>query len=336
MLQLKSKKITPSNLHFYYGILDAEKKNQDTLYSKRDLPLLSYYHTLRNHAKNDVILMQAEYYREMLAERFIRKNYLSIRERAQYRTFILNNIFVDDFNNRLDGEYIYGLLPDHRLYMAPIHEVRNHSHLIAGLPVIAIGHAYIDNGYLITISNNSGHYKPLLSIMKPGIKWFIENISHDFLIEDHSTISPEELYGGVKIYLASTVYQMPTQALEKTDVELFINHLCTVVLPQKSEEAEKENEEGSNEEENHEENLLTPHTVISSHLSTGYQNAITNNQHQPSINIQASLDTEEIPCTENVALPREIESSLVEKFTSIQRSTDYCRFNKIRKEWRAT
>ena len=100
------------------------------------------------------------------------------------------------------------------------------------------------------------------------------------------------------------------------------------------EAAAEENEEGSNEEENHEENLLTPHTVISSHLSTGYQNTITNNQNQPSINIQVSLDIEQIPCTENVALPREIASSLIEKFTSIQRSTDYCRFNKIRKEWR--
>lgn len=311
----------PSNLHFYHGILDTEQRNQNLLYSKKDLKLLKHYYTFPNSPKTDLILMQPEYYPEMLAERFIRKNYLSAQERAQYRIFIVNDVFIDDFNKRLDGEYIYGLLPDHRLYIAPIHEVRNHSYLIAGLPVIAIGHAYINNGYLMTLSNNSGHYKPPLSKMKPGIEWFIKNISHDFLIEDHSTMSPEMSHYEAKIYLASALYVMPLQALERKDVELFLHHLCTVVVPEKSKETEEDNEE---------DNLLAHHTVISSLTSTGYENLIPNSQRNlNSMDVCASLGKEN---TNNGA----IEPSLIQRFTSIQRSIEYYRFNGIKKSWRAT
>src|SRR5690606_21352288 len=133
--------------------------------------------------------------------------------------------------------------------------------------------------------------------------------------EDHSTPDLEAPDCGIKIYSAFALCGMHPQALEKADVESFINHLCTIVLPEKSQETGEEEE---SEEENDEENSLAIHTVISSPPSTGYQDVIPNTQQNLStMDVHASLDKENTN-------DEETELSLIQKFTSIQRGIEYC------------
>lgn len=58
----------------------------------------------------------------------------------------------------------------------------NHSHLVAGEAVFFAGHIEIDDdGLLLEIDNNSGHYKPSFEAIKPFIAWLADELDFEYL-----------------------------------------------------------------------------------------------------------------------------------------------------------
>lgn len=223
----KGKMVAVTNPQFLKKLRQIDYLKVNQLYQAEDLLLLEYYYIRAKAKKDGVILLQPEFYAERLAETFITKNYLTAKKREQFRAYAIGEQFIDSEDCPLEGEYIYALLPDDRLYVAPLSKIRNHSHLIAGLPVKAVGHAYFKEGRLLTLSNNSGHYKPTPGNMIEGLKWFIENTENSFLFEDHSQFNKALPDFGIKHYIADNFVKhtenktLPT-ALSQNDILLHI------------------------------------------------------------------------------------------------------------------
>lgn len=205
-------------------------QNADSLYSDEEKRLLNLAKTDALARQNGVIALQPEFRAEALAESFANKKYLDKNKRSKLLATIRNGLFYDENDVGLWGEYIYGLLPDGRLYVDRVGNGRNHSHIVAGLPVTAIGHAYFSNGSLITLTNNSGHYKPMPSQMKRGIQWFLENAGHDFIFEDHSSFNLSSACKGLKYAKASQIMNSEqgasvTKKLKASEINtLFAGH----------------------------------------------------------------------------------------------------------------
>ncbi len=195
----------PALVHYQHFKVTANqvKINERHLYSFDERALLNYYKHPKQAILDGVILLQPEYYAEWFAENFIIKNYLSNSERIQYSVMNADGIFYSKDMKPLEGEYLYCLLPDGNLFCAKSKEVVNHSHLVAGLPVIAAGHAFFKAGNLIILSNNSGHYKPTSMQMLNGILCMGMKSLAEFLFEDHSDCSPCKMYGGIQYFTAS-------------------------------------------------------------------------------------------------------------------------------------
>lgn len=185
----------------YFSRVNAAKENerfnQEALYTAEEKAFL-----IEAHKTGAYISLQPEFIVERFAENFNIKNYLTVTERKEYLIDEYSGQFYDADDYALDGKYIYCLLPNNKFYAAPIEQSKNHSHLVAGLPVLAAGDAYFKNGVLVTLSNNSGHYKPSLHQMRDGIAWFVENANSHFLFEDHSKISSEKKYFKLDHYRA--------------------------------------------------------------------------------------------------------------------------------------
>lgn len=190
-------------------------KNRNTLYSPADLLLLQLEKQGKKKLHN-LISLQPEFMNERLAETFLRKHYLTRLEREQYRAHIKDNQCFDLQGQPLNGEYIFALLPDNRLYIARESEVKHHSYLIAGLPAKAIGKAYFCDGKLITLSNDSGHYKPKPEQMLLGLCWFLTNFNSNFIFEDHSRFNKQEKDFGLRHFNAFDFIQSLLQKIEPT------------------------------------------------------------------------------------------------------------------------
>ncbi len=178
-------------------------QNATTLYDDSDITLLKTYTNRKFAREKNVLLLQDEYIKEAFAESFIVKNYLSAEQRRTHLAKFVDEQFLGSDNKPLNGEYIYGLLPNNRLYVDHVKHNRNHSYIIAGLPAKAVGHAHFVNGHLVTLSNNSGHYKPNLEMMADGIKWFWLRTG-DFLFEDHSQFDFRSENNGLRYFKASS------------------------------------------------------------------------------------------------------------------------------------
>ncbi|MGE3318210.1 MAG: hypothetical protein AB7I18_02850 [Candidatus Berkiella sp.] len=192
-----------------YGVVNMMRQKSaviaDSLFSNEDRLLMSLAKTPALAAQNGVIALQPVFNAEAIAESFVNKKYLDQNKRKKLLVTVNEGQFFDEQGMSLWGEYIYGLLPDGRLYADKANMGKNHSHIVAGLPVIATGHAYFSNGTLITLSNNSGHYKPMPSQMKKGIQWFLDKCGTDFIFEDHSSFAVSADLKGLKYAKASAL-----------------------------------------------------------------------------------------------------------------------------------
>jgi len=110
--------------------------------------------------------------------------------------------FRDHYGNLLHGEYLYVLFPNNVLYGCKLGTQCFHSYLISGLNVKAAGILYCDYGIIITISNESGHYKPTHIEMLPALSVLQRRSLCPFLFEDHSELNPKKSYQGVKYFYA--------------------------------------------------------------------------------------------------------------------------------------
>ncbi|MGD9591139.1 MAG: hypothetical protein AB7V32_01295 [Candidatus Berkiella sp.] len=129
------------------------------------------------------------------------KRYLTKESRKKYKVRIDNGFFTDHEGLYLNGIYIYVLLPDYKLYCARISENLQHSYFNRGHKVRGAGILYVENGRLINMSNESGHYKPTFDEMRGAISWFYQQLNgHHFLFEDHSDQDKEKEFNGIKFF----------------------------------------------------------------------------------------------------------------------------------------
>lgn len=181
--------------------------NINALYADEDKALLKLDNQHKAQASNNgICFLQPEFKAEALAETFLKKHYLDIEARKAAQVTVRRGKFLDAKRKALWGEYIFGLLPDNRLYALPVKDGKHHSHILAGLPAKAVGHAHFVNGKLITLSNNSGHYKPTATQMRSGIEWFYNQTGYEFVFEDHQRFSNKLVNNGLRYSKASEIH----------------------------------------------------------------------------------------------------------------------------------
>ncbi len=204
--------------------------NYQAMYAPNDIPLLKYYQDQSCAMTENICLLQPEYYVERLAESYVRKNYLSKHERENYAITCENGTWLNADGFKLNDAYLYCLLPDNRLYAVSIdisadqddQPIRNHSHLVAGLPVKAAGFLYFKEGTLVTISNDSGHYKPSAQNMLPALRWFTERARLPILFEDHSEATKMKPNVGIRHCDTRTNLPHPDNWLSISSLEQFL------------------------------------------------------------------------------------------------------------------
>jgi hypothetical protein len=184
--------------------LALAKDNAFNLYEQQDKALLNLEKLPHSQRPHGIIFLQPEFKVEALAESFISKHYFTVKQRQSHLVEVKDGKFSIQ-GNALWGEYIYALLPDGRLYVDLVGNDTHHSHIIAGLPVKAVGHAHFCNGHIVMLSNNSGHYKPSPQKMLEGIKWFKDKAAHDLIFEDHSFYNPLATNKAIRYCKASEI-----------------------------------------------------------------------------------------------------------------------------------
>ncbi len=327
---LRGKSVAVTNPLFLKALRQFDYRKVTALYQKDDLSLLKYYYDHNLAKKDKVILLQPEFYVERFAETFVNKRYLKAIERDKYLAYSAGEQFFDIDNYPLDGEYMYALLADNRLYIAPLSEVVNHSHLVAGLPVKAVGNAFFKDGCLLTLSNNSGHYKPTAEQMVAGLEWFVQNTQNPFLFEDHSQFSPTSLHYGIRHFKANdyVMYSkmgVTTPPLSPEEVEFQINY----ALQRKSLiEDQFADSEGSDDSESEDEMGYDELAPIS-HEDDEFE--ITTSLPPP---IVVSEDT--TPTTTSATAPAKTESSFSHQYTGLYKNLSSCRFARMKRRWDLT
>lgn len=120
--------------------------------------------------------------------------YLYAEERKRYEVeFTANGELRNHEGKVLNGEYIYVMSPGGKLYAALPSEVKHHSYFLAGEQVKCAGMIKIENGKLIQLSNESGHYKPDTDDLKRAAKSLLFEIGYqDFICVDHSCLAKKK------------------------------------------------------------------------------------------------------------------------------------------------
>lgn len=128
------------------------------------------------------------------------KHYLTSESRKGYEVTITNGVFQDINHNLLHGVYLYVIFPNNILYACQVGIQRFHSYLSSGLNVQGAGLLYCEYGRLITVSNESGHYKPTHQEMRPALSLLYEQTLYPFVFEDHSTLDLTKPFQDVKFF----------------------------------------------------------------------------------------------------------------------------------------
>lgn len=148
------------------------------------------------------IKMKHDFVAEAVAEYVVySKNYLSSTKREQYQFTHENGFLKDKNKNLLHGEFLYVLFWNNKLYgcKPPVAKPAGvkpdkkwfHSYLSSGVNVKAAGVIYCHYGSIITVSNESGHYKPTREDMLPALHYLQELSDTPLVFEDHSCLNPE-------------------------------------------------------------------------------------------------------------------------------------------------
>lgn len=148
------------------------------------------------------IPMKGEYLsREAIPEWGLRgKHYLSSGDRKQYQLNVKDNVYKDSLGNLLHGEYLFIMLPNNKLYGCKPGTQRFHSYLSSGLNVKAAGILFCHYGVIVTVSNESGHYKPTNEEMRPALALLAKNSGTQLIFEDHSDLKEDAPLKGVKYF----------------------------------------------------------------------------------------------------------------------------------------
>lgn len=189
------------------------------------------------HQKQELITIKPQFNNELIAESIEQNRYLSSEEREKHLVTVTDGFFQDADGLLLNGTYVFVLHPKLRLYAANTDLKINHSHLSSGLPLRGAGLMYIDYGRLITLSNDSGHYKPALIEMMEAMDWFFEQTGTPFLFEDHSKQDKQLELHGIRYFLkddqnltkldsselSHEIYKLKVKALEDYKLHYVFN-----------------------------------------------------------------------------------------------------------------
>lgn len=121
---------------------------------------------------------------------------------------------------KASGTFIYTVIPDstdpyYRIIVSNEKGCR-HSMLSNGKKVLAAGSLNLEEGVLIRVSNNSGHYRITAEEMRTMVEKFLEISKNPALIfEDHSTV---EDTGFINCYLASDFIHSDLKICERKDI----------------------------------------------------------------------------------------------------------------------
>ncbi len=161
------------------------------------------YLPLFNQKRKNISLKEA-FYGEFEEESIAPQKYMSSEQRELYRVKIVDGFFYDANNQLLTGPCLYTLFPDGRLYCAHMSLNINHSHLSSGCDLKGAGILYIEHGRLVTMSNDSGHYKPTFNEMREAIDWFEMQVNgEEYLFEDHSAQVKGAEINGIRYFRIS-------------------------------------------------------------------------------------------------------------------------------------
>jgi hypothetical protein len=154
------------------------------------------------------------------------KNYLTSENRKLYEITSIDGMFQDYYGKALHGVYLYVLFPNDILYACQIGRQRFHSYLSSGLNVKGAGLLYCEYGMLITVSNESGHYKPTHLEMRPALSTLLKRTAYPFVFEDHSTLDPSKPFQDVKFFhVNNSAIELPLTAISTMD------ELKSLILP---------------------------------------------------------------------------------------------------------
>ncbi len=182
------------------------------------------YLPMFNQKRKNITLKEA-FYGEFEEESVARQKYMSSEIRELYRVKIVDGFFYDANNLLLTGPCLYTLFPGDRLYCAHMSLNINHSHLSSGCDLKGAGILYIEHGRLVTMSNDSGHYKPTFNEMRGAIDWFEKQVyGEEFLFEDHSVQEKGAVINGIRYFRIS-----PESELEAKITPVNNNQLVRVL-----------------------------------------------------------------------------------------------------------
>lgn len=177
--------------------------------------------------ESDGIRIKADYLViEAMSEwRLQEKHYLTSESRKFYEVTVENGLLQDVYNKLLHGVYLYVIFPNNILYACQVGTQRFHSYLSSGLNVKGAGLLYCEYGRLITVSNESGHYKPTHLEMRPALSMLYTKVLHPFVFEDHSTLDLTKPFQDVKFFAVDSAdMQAPLERIEtKEDLKEIIN-----------------------------------------------------------------------------------------------------------------
>ncbi len=150
-------------------------------------------------AKKDTISLKVPFHNELKAESIQQNHYLDSGQRAAYKITCKDGLFYNAQGFLLDGPQVFVLFPDYRLYGASVFTNLSHSYVSSGLELKGAGILYFASGHLITLSNDSGHYKPTRAEMQDALQWFsAQNLHKTFIFEDHSDQHEDQEFNGIK------------------------------------------------------------------------------------------------------------------------------------------
>ncbi|MBN9288897.1 MAG: hypothetical protein BGO43_07845 [Gammaproteobacteria bacterium 39-13] len=220
MLNLYTKKeIDPKN------ITSTPPPSSTSSLSPQDLQFLPGYCYKRAPGK---LTLTAPFFNEAIAESVEEHHYLNSVQREVYRITCKDGFLYNSKGQLLHGPILYVLFPDGRLYGCPVTDGKHHSHISSGLLVKGAGILYCESGQMITLSNESGHYKPELEEMQEAIDWFANTLRREFIFEDHSHQNNMQEFDGIAYYKVKTEKHDQTTVLQAIGFDRLVVELAAM------------------------------------------------------------------------------------------------------------
>lgn len=178
------------------------------------------------------ISLKPQYNTERLNEELCPKNYFDPVKRELYRLQVSpEGAFIYNQESHINRSFVYVLYLDDRLY-GSYDKKMHHTYFSSGFDLKGAGVLYCHEGKLITVSNESGHYRPTFELMQESIKWFLlQSKQPSILFEDHSIHDVTQTLEGIR-YFQVSIKKGTTDTLEYTllNGQQLLDYLRRVVL----------------------------------------------------------------------------------------------------------